>query len=294
MNQGNNLNNNVQNTNTAPVTPAPMPNTGTVVTPTPMPATGNVVKPTPVANNVVTPNNTVPPTPVAKAPQAPVTPMQQAPATPVVNPAPVQPTPQVPPTPVVNAVQGPGQQPSPVHVVPQQVNTQNVVAPTENVINTSKKRSGNLFLFIVIILIVLFVYFIDDVLLYFNQNFVPAVVVQSEENGGSRLVDGLLQINSNESAYIKVKSIKFHTFKKTTTNKFIVSYLSDRNYSNPSTLNLVITLYDKEKQVIYTEPFNPVGAIESLKLRQYQIQVDSDVYENALYLLVKEQTNEGN
>lgn len=297
MNQGNNLNNNVQNTNTTPVTPTPMPNTGTVVTPTPMPATGNVVKPTPVANNVVAPSNTVPQTPVqpiAPAPQTPVGPAPQAPATPVVNPAPVQPTPQVQPTPVVNTVQGPGQQPSPVHVVPQQVNTQNVVAPTENVINTSKKRSGNLFLFIVIILIVLFVYFIDDVLLYFNQNFVPVTEAQVEESGGARLVNGLLQINSNESAYVKVKNIKFHSFKKDSTNKFLISYIADRNFSNPATLNLMIELYNKDKEIIYEEKFSPVGAIEALKLRQYQIQVDSEVYENALYILVKEKTNEGN
>lgn len=275
MNQGNNLNNNVQNANTAPVTPTPMPSTGTVVTPTPMPASGNVVAPTPVASNVVTPNTTAPQTPIAPVQTTPVAQAQSTGTAQVANTALV-----------VNTV--------PVQTQPIPVNTQNIVAPTENVINTSKKKSGNIFLIIAIIIIVLFVYYIDEVLLYFNQNFVPATETQVEESGGARLVNGLLQINSNDSAYIKVKSIKFHTFKKDAKNKFIISYLADRNYSNPSTLNLMIELYNKDKEKIYEEKFNPVGAIEALKLRQYQITVTSEIYENALYVLVKEQTNEGN
>lgn len=275
MNQGNNLNNNVQNANTTPVTPTPMPSTGTVVTPTPMPASGNVVAPTPVASNVVTPNITAPQTPIAPVQTTPVAQAQSTGTAQVANTAPV-----------VNT--------APVQTQPIPVNTQNIVAPTENVINTSKKKSGNIFLIIAIIIIVLFVYYIDEVLLYFNQNFVPATETQVEESGGARLVNGLLQINSNDSAYIKVKSIKFHTFKKDAKNKFIISYLADRNYSNPSTLNLMIELYNKDKEKIYEEKFNPVGAIEALKLRQYQITVTSEIYENALYVLVKEQTNEGN
>ena len=51
------------------------------------------------------------------------------------------------------------------------INPHNEVAPAETeVINTSHKKSSNIFMFIIIILIIVFIYKIDDVIAYFDNN----------------------------------------------------------------------------------------------------------------------------
>ena len=210
------------------------------------------------------PQNTVVPTPMPANPQEVVTPTP-IPANPqnnVVNPIPLSNNPVA----------------------------QNVVTPKQNVINTSKKRSNHIFLFIVIILIALFIYYIDDVLVYFNQNFTPVIRSDIKENASANLIDGYIKINE-ENAYIKLKGIKFSNVKKNSDNAIFLTYISDRNYSNVGSLSLHIKIYNNEKEQIYNEIFNISGSIEANVSRQYKIILDEEKYNNAYYALI---TNEGN
>lgn len=210
------------------------------------------------------PQNTVVPTPMPANPQEVVTPtpMPANPQNNVVNPIPLSNNPVA----------------------------QNVVTPKQNVINTSKKRSNHIFLFIVIILIALFIYYIDDVLVYFNQNFTPVIRSDIKENASANLIDGYIKINE-ENAYIKLKGIKFSNVKKNSENAIFLTYISDRNYSNVGSLSLHIKIYNNEKEQIYNEIFNISGSIEANVSRQYKIILDEEKYNNAYYALI---TNEGN
>lgn len=210
------------------------------------------------------PQNTVVPTPMPANPQEVVTPtpMPANPQNNVVNPIPLSNNPVA----------------------------QNVVTPKQNVINTSKKRSNHIFLFIVIILIALFIYYIDDVLVYFNQNFTPVIRSDIKENASANLIDGYIKINE-ENAYIKLKGIKFSNVKKNSDNAIFLTYISDRNYSNVGSLSLHIKIYNNEKEQIYNEIFNISGSIEANVSRQYKIILDEEKYNNAYYALI---TNEGN
>ncbi len=261
MNQGNNMNNGQTNVN---VTPTPMPSTNTPVTPTPMPAAPSTVTPTPVstAASVVTPTPVAPNT---------VTPSNTVPANQVNN--------------VVLNQQVPNQS----------VNTSNVVAPTQNVINTGKKKSGNLFLFIVIILIGVFIYYIDDVLAYLNQSFTPVADESISDDVTANLVDGkYLRINDSESSYRTIKSIKFYNFRKNENNTLSVSYLSQRSYANSNSVNLYIELYNSNKEKIYSEKFTTVGSIEALTLKQYTMNVEEEVHNNVNYMVITDEVSEGN
>ncbi len=263
MNQGNNTNVSNQ-ANGVNVVPSPMPATpSTNIAPTTMPATPNInVAPTPVSNTSVNELN------FAQAPSMPNATMPSA-------------QPQV---------QSPIQQP--VQATMQNVQTvqnqQSVVAPTEQtVVNTSKKKGNNIFLFIIIIAIGLFIYYIDDALAYFNQNHTPVIDTTIKENASANLIDGMIKVDE-ENSYIKLKSIKFYNVKKTGENIVSISYISDRTYSNSSNLKLEIELYDENKNKIYNEAFNVFGTIESGITRQYKITLKDNEYNNAFYAKVVE------
>ena len=252
MNQGNNQNN---------VTPTPMPATpNTNVTPTKVPATLNAsVAPTPVNGLNFAQAPSMPNAPVTSAQPQVQVPVQQ----------PVQPAVQN-----VQTVQNP----------------QNTVTPTEQtIVNTTKKKGSNFFLFLIIILIGLFIYYIDDALAYFNQNHTPTVDTTIKENASANLIDGMIKINE-ENSYIKLKSVKFYNIKKTSENVVSISYTSDRNYSNSNNLNLEIELYDENKNKIYNETFNVFGTIESGVTRQYKITLKDDEYKEVFYAKVLEKT----
>jgi hypothetical protein len=281
MNEGNSVNN-IQNISATSVTPTPMPSSGNGVVSSQMPATPNTIQATPIQNAIQPPVQpqqvSVPIQPVVQ-PQQPVAQPQQV----IQSTTPVQPV--VQPQQVVTPQQTPFVQPA--------TNSSNVVAPTQNVINTGKKRGGHLFLFIVIILIGLFIYFIDDVLAYFNQNFTPVVDTKADENGSANLIDGYIKINSGDSSYIKIKGIKFHSLKKGEDKAIFISYISDKTYSNSNSLNIAIELYNENKEKLLSEKFNVVGTIEAITLRQYKILVDNNTYDSTVYALVKIETNEG-
>lgn len=215
---------------------------------------GQTTIPNPNVTTNVTPNNNV---------QSNVT------VPPVVNPTSVPPVNQN--TPVVN---------------PNVPNNESVVEPTQNVINTSKKRSSNIVWFIVIIMVGVFIYFIDEILAYFNQSFTPVVVTELSENGSSNLTDGFMKLDTSNS-YIKVKSIRFNNVKRGNGNAIFISYISDKNYTASLPLGIVIELYNESKTKIHSEDFNVVGSIESNVSRQYKLNVSEDVYKDAFYCLVK-------
>lgn len=211
-------------------------------------------------------NVNVTPTPMPATKDNTVTP-QQMPATPtnVIN-----------PTPVNN-----------VAVKEQTVTQEAQVAPTQTVVNTQKKKGSNIIIFVVIILIIAFVYFIDDVLAYFNQNFTPVVETTVKENAEYNLVDGYIKINETNS-YKKIKGVKFDNVRKGSENAIFLTYVSDRNYSNSSILNLEIELYNENKELIYNETFKVNGSIEAGTTRQYKITLDEEKYNSAFYALIIE------
>ncbi len=252
MNQGNNMNNNGTDA-TVIQTPTTQ---STPVAPNPVQST-----PVPAAVNNPTSNGLN----FASAPtvSAPVQQVQEAPKEEVTV-APIQP----------------------------QNNPQTVVAPTQTVINTTKKKGNNIFLFLVIILIGVFIYYIDDALAYFNQNHSPVVDTAIKENASANLIDDKYMKLNEENSYIKLKGIKFNNVRKSVDDTEVISYASDKNYSNVSNLKLMIELYDETKSLIYSEQFNVFGTIESGTTRQYKISLKTEVYDKVFYASVAEKTTE--
>ena len=161
-----------------------------------------------------------------------------------------------------------------------------VVKPTQNVIVTNKKSSSNIVIFIIIIAIGVFIYYLNDVLAYFNQNFSPVVENETKENGSENLVGGYIKIDTTNS-YIKLKGIRFYNVKKLNSKNISISYVSDKNYTSSVPLNILIQVFNSNKEKIYEEIFNVSGSIESNVVRQYKLSLEENIYNNAVYLLVK-------
>ena len=186
-------------------------------------------------------------------------------------------------------IQTPVQTPVVNTVKPQQTNIQNketVIAPTQTIINTGNKRTSSIGWFILIILIGAFIYFIDDILAYFNQSFSPVIKNEVTESGEANLVDGYIKIDTTNS-YIKLKSIRFNNVKKSTNNSVYITYISDKNYTASLPLGIVIELYNQNKEKIYSEDFNAYGSIEANVSRQYKLNLEESIYNDAYYCLIK-------
>ena len=273
MNQGNNNGNNnvVQNPNPVPtavttgaVNTQPMQMTGTPVQPQPMPATGTPVQPQPVP---LTPNNVAP------------TPLNNNDASQIFAAAPEFKQEAKP-------LSAPSVKPQPIEMPKQEENKpKEEVAPTQNIVNTTKKKSGNVILFIIIILIGVFVYKIDDVLDYFNQKYSPTPDAEVKKNDSDGLTDGYLLVGSSKG-FIKLKSIKFSNVQKSDENTITIDYLADRKISNTNSLNIDIQLYDSNKVMIYNEMFSVDGSIEELLTKQYKLSLADEKYNDAFYALV--------
>lgn len=185
----------------------------------------------------------------------------------------------------------PSKMPSNVNITPNVVNMSNNINQINsqqinpNIINTSKKKGGNIILFVVLILIAAFIYFIDDILLYFNQNFIPVVENKVYENASANLIDGYIKIDEN-NAYIKIKSIKFDNVRKGSDNTIYLNYSSDKNYSNSNNLNIYIDFYNSNKELVKSEKFNVFGSIETQVSRQYKVKFTEQVYNDVYYVKI--------
>ena len=130
------------------------------------------------------------------------------------------------------------------------------------------------------------------ILAYFNQNHSPVVDTKIKENASANLIDDKYMKLNEENSYIKLKGIKFNNVRKSIDDTVVISYASDKNYSNVSNLKLMIELYDETKSLIYSEQFNVFGTIESGTTRQYKISLKTEVYDKVFYASVAEKTTE--
>lgn len=161
--------------------------------------------------------------------------------------------------------------------------------PETEVINTSHKKSSNVFMFIMIILIIVFIYKIDDIIAYFDNNFAPTVKDTVDNTTSSNLVDGFIVMNENNS-FIKVEKIKFYNFKKSNDN-ISYNYVSDKKYKTTDSLAIYIEIYNINKELLYKELVS-IKDIETDTIRLNNIKVTNDVYQDAYYILVKTYTEE--
>lgn len=165
--------------------------------------------------------------------------------------------------------------------------TLNELSPSNKeteIINTSHKKSSNIFMFIVIILIIIFIYKIDDVIAYFDNNFSPTINDTVDNTSSSNLVNGFIVMNENNS-FIKVEKIKFYNFVKSN-NEITYNYVSDKKYKTTDSLGIYIEIYNINKELLYKELVN-ISNIETDTIRLNSMKVTNDVYQEAYYILVK-------
>lgn len=171
-----------------------------------------------------------------------------------------------------------------------ELNIPGETSPVETeVINTSHKKTSNVFMFIVIVLIIIFIYKIDDIIAYFDTNFVPTVSDDVDNTSSNNLVNGFIVMNENNS-FIKVEKIKFYNFKKGN-NEITYNYVSDKKYKTTDSLGIYIEIYNINKELLYKKLVN-LSDVENGTIRLTSMKVTNDVYQDSYYILVKTYSEE--
>ena len=159
------------------------------------------------------------------------------------------------------------------------------------VINTSKKKTSSIIVIVFVILLIAFVLNIDKVIEYYEQYMSTGTLINNNSASNNNLINGFLQIDDS-STNIKVSDIRFYNFRKSNNNAITFNYESSTKYNESSNLNIYIELYNSNKELLYKELFNTENIIEKDTVRIYTMMLDSYVYQNAFYGLVKVYTEE--
>lgn len=164
-----------------------------------------------------------------------------------------------------------------------------VITPVIDVkeINTKKSSSSNLFFFIIIFLVIGVVVFSDKILNFITDN--EYNVVNKNTATSSNLINGYIKINDSDNFMIN-NNIKFYNF-RTSSNNILFNYMSSKDISNVSKLNIYIELYNSSEELIDLIKFDVSEKLESDMVTSYNIGVDSYIYKNAYYAKVKVYTD---
>lgn len=150
-----------------------------------------------------------------------------------------------------------------------------------------KKKTNILPTLLIIIVLLLGVSYMDKIISFFDKNDNNPIIstpTNNEEN--YNLVDGFIVINDN-SAYMKVKKIKFYNFIKSKNEQMLtLNYISDTNYKITSDLEIYIELYNSEKEILYKEIFDTNDVLIDA-VKTYSILLDDDIYNNIKYAKVR-------
>lgn len=174
---------------------------------------------------------------------------------------------------------------APTVVVPEQekVQAQNGVEVIET---ATKNKTGNAILVVFLILMILFVFNIDFVIKIVDQYKASRNPGSEVNKTTNNLTDGFILIDDNTSS-IKLKDIKFYNFRKSIGKGVTFSYEVLANYSDASSLEIYVEIYNPEKELLYKELFDPKQKIEKDTVRSYIMDVDDIIFNNAFYALVK-------
>ena len=174
---------------------------------------------------------------------------------------------------------------SPTVVVPEneKVESQSGVEVIET---ASKTKAGNAVLIIFLILLIIFVFNIDFVIKMIDQYKVSKNPGSAANKTTNNLTDGYILIDDNTSS-IKLKDIKFYNFRKSIGKGVTFSYEALANYSDATSLEIYLEVYNSERELLYKELFDPKQKIEKDTVRSYIMDVDDIIYNNAFYALVK-------
>lgn len=170
--------------------------------------------------------------------------------------------------------------------------TEEVLIPTSNteqvVLETAPKKSGNNFVLIIVaLLLVLAVVYIEEIIAFVEENIITTNPSDISDANSDNLVGGYILL-SDSTTNIKVNSIKFYNFKKNNSDFTVtLNYESEKEFKDVLNENVYIEFYNAKKDVLYKAPFNVEEGIEKNTVRTYSLTLDSGVFENSMFALVK-------
>lgn len=169
--------------------------------------------------------------------------------------------------------------------------------PTSNteqvVLETAPKKSGsNFILIIVALLLVVAVVYIEEIITFVEENIITTNPSDVSDANSDNLVGGYILL-SDSTTNIKVNSIKFYNFKKNNADFSVtLNYESEKKFDNVLKENVYIEFYNSNKDVLYKTPFNVEEGIEKNTVRTYSLTLDSGVFEQSMFALVKIYSND--
>ena len=160
------------------------------------------------------------------------------------------------------------------------------------VLETAPKKSGSNFgLIVVAILLIVAVVYIEEIIAFVEENIISTNPSDVSDANSDNLVGGYILL-TDSTTNIKVNSIKFYNFKKNNdTFSVTLNYESDKTFKDVSKENVYIEFYDQHKNVLYKSLFNVEEELQKNTVRTYSVVLNSDIYQNSMFALVKVYSN---
>lgn len=171
------------------------------------------------------------------------------------------------------------------------------VAPTLNsedvtVISTNRgKKGGGAVVIVIVLALIFFVLNIDKAEDIYNKYIKDYILFDKSGAKVDNLNGGFIQVDDPNS-FDTLDGVKFYNFNTLEKNKLALNYKSDTDQKDASNLDIYIEIYDVNKDLIYKELFDPKKEVKKNTVREYNIELSSDIYEKIKYAKIKKYTNE--
>lgn len=154
----------------------------------------------------------------------------------------------------------------------------------QKVINTLEKRKEKRILIFFGILTCCVPIILPTLTAFFKQDSMDNYKMTMQNAKKIKTVDGYMLINNNQSSSV-VEKIEFYNVRKNS-NKISFAYEPNTKIDNLKSLNLYVEIYNKNKEIIYRELFNPVDTIEKGKIKRYSKSLNAYTFNNAYYIKI--------
>lgn len=154
--------------------------------------------------------------------------------------------------------------------------------------NEKKKQSSDFIIVVIVIIMIIGVIFIDEIMIFIQNNILQTPPSGVIDANSENLSDGYITINDEKSSITLEDTVKFYNFKKYGDDFAIrLNYTTLKDIKNISEKGYYIEIYNVEKKVLYKELLSKTEKHSKSSTYTYEIILDSNVFEEATYVLAK-------
>ena len=161
---------------------------------------------------------------------------------------------------------------------------------TEQIVldNEKKKQSSDFVIIVIVLIMIVGVFYIDNIIEFVKNNISQTTPSIEIDANSDNLYEGYIKMNEEKSGITLDKLVRFYNFTTNNENYTItLNYKTLKDVKNITEKGYYIEFYDVEKKVLYKELLTKSDKHTQDSTYMYKITLDSNVYEDVTYALVK-------